>query len=96
LFVLNAVILAINLYNLYDSSMLDWSASFGTGGTFVGALWIWLCIWDVRSDLKLDKLYLLELKKSRDIANIKGVLAQYENAIQSYKETAEKVELAKK
>lgn len=96
-FLLNMGLFFWNCWNIYSSSGIsNWAAGFGAGVTGIGAFYCWLTTWDIRLDVKIDKDYLLSLKKCKDDEINKGILEQYKNSIQSYKDALEKLESVNK
>jgi len=96
LLVLNMALFIFNAWELYQGVQFGWITGFAAGSTGIGAFWIWLLIWEMRSDLRIDKEYLKHLEKSRDDRNFQGVIEQYKNSQKYYMDALEELKTREK
>ena len=96
LLVLNMALFMFNIWELYQGVQFSWITGFAAGSTGIGALWVWLLIWEIKSDLVLDKEYLSRLNELRESRNLDGMIAQYESSKNYFDEAVAKINSGEK
>lgn len=64
LFILNLGICAWNIFNIYSNTSYSiWLPGIGVGVTGTTCLWIWINMWEIKLDIKIEKEKLNWLEK---------------------------------